>query len=259
MRALRTLGAAGLVGWFLLPLLPLVMWSVVATWQAPAALPQGWGLPGWSAALAAGGPAAAGRSLLLAVVVAMLATTLGGAAALGLTDRALPAPAAVAAVLLAPVALPPLAIALGLDVLLLRLGVPGPVGVVLLLTVAALPYPVWALRVALAGVDPGLLEEARLLGARPAAAVRAVLLPALAPGLAVAALLAFLVGWSDYVVTLAVGGGQWVTLPLLIGSAAAGVGNEPLVAALSVSAVLPPLAAAVAVGRLARRGAVRGR
>ncbi len=254
MRALRWAGAAGLVGWFVLPLVPLLVWSVASVWRAPAALPQVWGLTGWSDAVAAGGPAAAVRSLLLAAAVAVAATVLGGAAAVGLADRRLPAPALVAAVLLAPVALPPVAIALGLDVLLLRLGVPGPVGVGLLLTVAALPYPVWALRVALAGIEPGLAEEARLLGAGPGVAVRRVVLPALAPGIAVAVLLAFLVGWSDYVVTLTVGGGQFVTLPLLIGSAAAGVGNEPVVAALSVSAVLPPLAAGLLVSRLARRG-----
>ncbi len=253
MTLLRGLGLTGLVGWFVLPLVPLVVWSVAAVWRAPAALPQTWGLAGWADAAAGGGPAAAGRSLVLGVVVAVLATGLGGLAAVGLTDRRLPGGAGIAAVLLAPVALPPVAIALGLDVLLLRLGVPGPVGVALLLTVAALPYPVWTLRVALAGLDPALLEEARLLGARPAVAVRRVLLPALAPALSVAVLLAFLVGWSDYVVTLAIGGGQFVTLPLQIGSAAAGVGNEPVVAALSVSAVLPPLAAGLLVGRLARR------
>jgi putative spermidine/putrescine transport system permease protein len=87
---------------------------------------------------------------------------------------------------------------------------------------------------------------------------RRVQLPLLAPAVATAALLAFLVGWSDYVVTLTVGGGRLVTLPLLLGSAAAGVGDEPTVAALAVSAVVPPLAAALLVGRLAR-GRLPGR
>ncbi|MPQ97976.1 ABC transporter permease subunit [Modestobacter sp. I12A-02628] len=252
MTALRRLTGVGLAAWFLLPLVPLVLWAAADVWRAPAALPQQWGSSGWSAAAAAGGWAAAGRSLGLAAVVAVLGTLLGAAAAAALDGGRLRAPRTITALLLAPVALPPLAVALGLDVLLLRLGVPAPVGVVAVLTVAALPYTTYALRVALAGMDRGYAEEARLLGATPAVVWRRVRLPLLAPAVATAALLAFLVGWSDYVVTLTVGGGQLVTLPLLLGSAASGVGDEPTVAALALSAVLPPLAAALLVARLAR-------
>ena len=65
--------------------------------------------------------------------------------------------------------------------------------------------------------------------------------PLLAPALARSAFLAFLVGWSDYIITVMVGGGQIVTLPLITASAASGVGNDALVAALSLAAVVPPV------------------
>jgi putative spermidine/putrescine transport system permease protein len=66
-------------------------------------------------------------------------------------------------------------------------------------------------------------------------------LPLLTPALTVASFLAFLVGWSDYLVTLLVGGGQVITLPMLLGSAASGTGNESVVAVLAVLAIITPL------------------
>ena len=41
-------------------------------------------------------------------------------------------------------------------------------------------------------------------------------------------------------VTLLLGGGQLVTLPILLGSTASGAGNEPTVAALAIATALPP-------------------
>lgn len=251
---LRPVLAAVLVVWFLAPLLPLVLWAGTDRWRWPAALPQDWGFSGFADALLAGGAGAFGRSLLLGAVVAALATPAGALAARALRLGLAPWPRLVSGLLLAPVALPALALAMGLDVVLLRLRVPGPVGVVLVLVVVALPYTTYLMRVAYAGYDVGYEDEARTLGAAPRALRWRVRLPLLAPGLAAATFLAFLVGWSDYVVTLLVGGGQLVTLPVLVASTAAGTGNEPVVAALSVAALLPPVLLLALAGLLGRRG-----
>ncbi len=72
-----------------------------------------------------------------------------------------------------------------------------------MLTVAALPYTTYVMRAAYSGYDHGYDEEARSLGATPRAVLLRVHLPLVAPALAAAAFLAFLVAWSDYVVTLA--------------------------------------------------------
>jgi putative spermidine/putrescine transport system permease protein len=113
------------------------------------------------------------------------------------------------------------------------------------------------MRVAYGAYDFGFEDEARTLGASLRAVSWQVRLPLLAPGLAAAAFLAFLVGWSDYIVTLLVGGGRFVTLPILVASAASGTGNEPTVAALSLSALLPPVVALAAAGALRRALAPR--
>lgn len=258
-RVVPRAGRALLAGWFVLPLVPLVVWAVADRWSAPAVLPQDWGLSGTAAAWSEGAGPALLRSVGLGALVAALATPLGATAGRALTSGALPAAPVVGAVLLAPLVLPPFALALGMDVLLLRLGVPAWAGVTLLLTVAAVPYTTYVMRTAYGAYDRAFEDEARTLGASARQVLRSVWLPLMAPALAASAFLAFLVGWSDYVVTVLVGGGRIVTLPVLVASAASAVGNESQVAVLSLLTALPPIALLLVVGGLGRRGRSRTR
>jgi putative spermidine/putrescine transport system permease protein len=252
----RVIGPAGrlmLLVWFLVPLVPLLLWAVADRWPYPQPLPTEIGADGVEAAFGQGAGPALLRSLVLAAAVAAIATPLGAAAARALTFARVPGRRFVEIVLLAPVAIPPFAVVMGLNVLLLRWRVPGLLGVLLVLVVAAVPYTTYVMRVAYLGHDIGYEEEARTLGASPRAVRWRVHLPLLLPALTVSAFLAFLDGWSDYVVTLLVGGGQIVTLPMLLGATAAGTGNEATVAVLATLAVLCPLAL-FTVAAAVRRG-----
>jgi len=244
--------AAGV--WLLVPLVPLVLWAVTSRWSGDARLPQQWGLRGWAEARDAGAPAALLRSAALGAAVALVATPLGALAGRALGWRLLDRPLVPMLVLLGPVLLAPFAVAMGLDVVALRLGVPPVVAVIAVLSVLAVPYTTFTMRATYLGLDPGLEEQARVLGATGAQARRRVTRPAAALGLLTATGLAFLVGWSDYAVTLLIGGGRLVTGPLLVGSSAAGSGNDPLTAALAVATTLPPLVALGAVLLVTRRG-----
>ena len=247
---------AGLV-WFLLPLLPLVLWALAERWSYPAPWPTRWGLAGWRQALDQGMVAAGVRSALIALTVALLATVAGALAGWALDTRRSRLTRVAEAVLLAPVAVPPFAVVMGLNVVALRAGLPGTVTVVGVLTVAAVPYTTYVMRAAYAGYDRGYEEAARSLGASGRQRLLRVRLPLTAPAVAVAAFLAFLVGWSDYVVTLIVGGGRLVTLPLLVGALSSASGNDAVVAATAVAALAPPLLLLATVGRVARHGAQR--
>ncbi len=257
-RMVRRVVAVVLMVWFALPLLPLVLWSFAESWTFPDPLPAAFGGRSVEAAIAFGALPALGRSLVLGLVVAVAATVIGALAARALTFGAVPGARLVSVLLLAPVALPPFAAVLGVNVVLLRAHVPPTVGVAMVLTVMALPYTAFVMRTAYGAYDRSYEEEARLLGAGRLQVLRRVQLPLIAPALARAAFLAFLVAWSDYIVTLIVGGGEIVTLPLVVASAAAGLGNDAAVALMSLSAIAPPvilLAAVLALGRRGRAGA----
>jgi len=79
-------------------------------------------------------------------------------------------------------------------------------------------------------------------------------LPLLGPGLAVAALFAFLVSWSQYVLTLLIGGGRVITLPILLFAVVSG-GNPTLIAGLALLFAAPPVIAIVLAARALSAGA----
>lgn len=227
--------------WLLLPLAPLILWSIAARWAAPALLPQTYGFAGWQGVWASGAAPALARSAGIGIVVSCVATVVGAAAGRALAWRAGRGTSAAALVLLLPVLVPPFTIAMGLEVQVLRLRIPPVVALAVVLVVLALPYTAYIMRAAYAALDPDLEHQARTLGATRRAAFYTVTVPALRPALVASAGVAFLVGWSDYIVTVVVGGGTVVTLPMLLASALSGSGNEQQAAALALLAVVPIL------------------
>lgn len=140
-----------------------------------------------------------------------------------------------------PTVIPPLAIGMGLNILFLRIGLAGTIaGVVLAHIIPTLPYTIFTLSSAFARFDENYEFQALALGASPWYIFFKVTLRMLAPSLVVATLFAFLISWSQYLLTLLIGGGQVITLPILLFSAASG-GNPSTIAILSLLFIAPPV------------------
>jgi len=152
--------------------------------------------------------------------------------------------------LLAPVIVPGLAVTLGIQVFFIRAGLADTaLGVVLVQLMPAVPYAAIILGGAFANLDVDYERQARALGASPVKVLLFVTVPLLRPALTAAAVFAFLISWSEYVLTFLVGGGQVTTLPLLL-FAAIGASDTTVAAALAVLVVVPPLVLVAAATRL---------
>ena len=73
-------------------------------------------------------------------------------------------------------------------------------------------------------------------------------MPAIMPGLVVAGFFAFIVSWSQYVLTLQIGGGNVITLPVLLVSTASG-GDAAITGALTIVYATPVLVLLVLASR----------
>ncbi len=226
---------------FALPLLLLVPRALADVWRAPAVLPQQWGLRGVEAAFAPG--AEAGTAVLNSTLVALGTTAVALALAWPAGRALVRLPARRRAVwfvlLLAPLLVPTYATGTGLVAWLLRLGLADTlVGIGAAHLVQVLPYVLLALLPAF-GRDLDALEEAaRVGGASRLRALAVVVAPAAAPVVATAALLGFVVSWSQVATSLAVGGG----LPMLPVVALPFARSDPQVAAvLDLVLLVPPL------------------
>jgi putative spermidine/putrescine transport system permease protein len=225
----------------LLPFVPLVFWSVSHRWYFPTIVPDRLSDRAWSYILSERSQVLEGlvTSLTIALTVAFLAAVIGlaGGRALGLyrfRGKRL-----VELVLMAPVIVPAIAVAMGIQVVFIRYSLADTIpGVVLVHLVPTIPY---------ANYDTTFEEQARVLGAGPLRVFLHVTLPAVLPGLVVAAFFAFLISWSEYIMTVLIGGGQVLTLPILL---FAFVGSDPSVAAaLSLFFIAPAIVLMVLTSR----------
>lgn len=252
---LRLLLLAALAVSALAPALLLLVWSLGRDWFYPALLPGAYTAESWRSLLdpSARLAAAAGLSALLAagtgLVAAILALPVGRAIARleGGARRV----AAAAAFL--PVAAPPIALAVGLQVTFLSLGLAGrPIGVLLAHAVPAIGYGALYFLGVFAAWDERVEDAARSLGATPRQVLRHVVLPLLRRPIAEVFALGFLISWTQVPLTLLIGAGAVRTLPVeVLGFVEAG--QDRFAAAGALLLVVPAMVAFTVVGLAARR------
>lgn len=258
----RQLAAAALAAWLLLPFLPLAVWSVAHGWRYPDLWPTTLSGKAWAYTLSdtAGVLESFAQTGFIALSTTLLAALVGIPAGRALGLYRFRGKGLVTALLLAPAILPALAVTFGLHGIFLRLGLTGTTGgVILAHLIPVLPYMTLVMAAVFSAFDTGYEDQARSLGASPTQVFFHVTLPAILPGLLAGALFAFLVSWSQYLLTLAIGGGRVQTLPLVLYSFAAS-GRNDITGAIALLYILPGLAILVVTSRwvTGRNAAVAG-
>jgi putative spermidine/putrescine transport system permease protein len=239
----RNLTAGLLALWLVLPMIPLAIWSVAHGWRFPALLPLEWSGAAWAYALsgASGVGQSIGVTFWIAFCATLLSVLLGVPAGRALGLYQFRGKALVELILLAPIIVPGIAVGLGLQTVFIGLGLTGSVtGVVIVHLIPALPYMTLVMAGVFAGFDMEVEAQASSLGASRWQIWWHVTLPAVLPGIITGALFCFLVSWSQYILTLLIGGGRVITLPLLLFNFA-GAGRNDITGAIALIYILPGL------------------
>lgn len=241
---------------FLAPLLLFAVYTFADGWFFPTPFPQQWSLTFFERAL--DDPRTLGGmwdGMVISIIASILSLLLAFPASWTLGLRKFRGRQLVWLLFFLPTIVPPLAIGMGLNILFLRLGLAGTLfGVSLAHLISTLPYTVFTLSSAFERYDENYEHQALALGASPSQIFFNVTLRMMTPSLVVATLFAFLVSWSQYLLTLLIGGGKVITLPILLFSAASG-GNPATIAIKSLLFVLPPvLVIAFTARELTRHG-----
>lgn len=239
---------AALGALFALPLVALVVRAFADAWRAPALVPQDLGTRGFEAAFDADG--AILLSLAVAALTTVLCLLLAWPAARVLGERRLPRHGLVALAIAMPLLMPPYLAGFGLTEWFIRIGLDGTIaGLVAVHVIFSLPYAILILLSGFTAEVTSLEEMAASAGASHAQRLRWVTIPALGPTLAAAALLSFLVSWSQYGSSLAVGGGRQ-TLPIVM---LPFIRNDPqIAAAFAIVFIVPAVAALLLTARSQR-------
>ncbi len=256
----RSAATVVVLGGVLLPLVPLLIWSFAGQWRYPALLPQQWSGRGVAQLVDPRSHILSGLGLSagIGVAVAVLACLIGFPAGRAVGLYSFRGRRLVQFLLLAPVIVPGLAVTLGVQIFFVRYHLSDSVGgVILVQLMPTVPYAATILAGAFANLDIDYERQATALGAGPLRVLLSVTVPMLRPAITLAALFSFLISWSEYVLTLLIGGGQVQTLPLLL-FAAIGSSDTTSAAALALLIIVPPLLLVAVASRVlsGRNGAV---
>ena len=156
--------------------------------------------------------------------------------------------------------LPQVALMTPLYVLLTILGIRASLlGLMIVYTAFSMPFCIWNMRAAFQAVPQELEEAAFLEGATPSIAFWRVTLPLALPSIAVAALMAFLIGYTEFAIGwLFVERGENVTLAMAV-SGMLGHGQAwSFLAALALLMSLPVVLAFLLLQRYLMRGLLMG-
>ena len=226
-----------------LPLLPLLIWSFSQGWFFPQFIPEQWTFQHWTQVFSPASRVMEGlvQSLAIALTTTMLSLLVGLPAGRAIGLMEFPGKAALKLFLLTPIIVSPLATLMGMQFVLIRLGLNGTLfAVVLVHLMPTIPYMTLVLASVFANFDMGYEIQARSLGASPLQVLSQVTLPLIAPGVVVGALFAFLISWNEFLLTFFVSAGRVFTLPMVLFTLLQG-GNNGLTAAVAITSVVPGL------------------
>jgi putative spermidine/putrescine transport system permease protein len=201
------------------PLLSLVVMAFSLQWPFPQLLPSGLSFH-HLAALMWNNPLlteAVINSLLIALFTTILTLLLVFPAAKAVGVYHFRGKEAIKLLALMPLMVPTATITMGLHFAMIKTGLAGSIlGVVLVHTVFTVPYAFRVLTHVFELVGERHEEQASMLGADWSLILSSVTLPLVMPGVLSAAIMSFIVSFSQYITTFMIGGGRIVTIPMIL-------------------------------------------
>ena len=202
-----------------LPVIVTVLWTVTGRWPWPSLLPETYTTRTLHELFFGSSDlwAILWDSIYIATAVAVLGTIIALLTARATEIYRIRGRKLIGYSAMLPLLVPGTVFAMGIQVILIRMGLGDTItGVILVHLVAALPYCVTIMTDITAAIGNSLEEQAQVLGAGPADAFIHVTLPQLLPGILSSASMAYIISYSQYFTTLLAGGGKVKTLALVM-------------------------------------------
>ncbi|WP_281976273.1 ABC transporter permease [Halobacillus litoralis] len=227
---------------FILPTLILLLQSITQTWRFQSGNgfiftldsfrtllsdPNIWDATGWSAGIGLG----------VLTFNLMIGLSTGKALARLSSKRK----TFMEALLISPILVPVLAIAMGLHLFMIKIGLADTLaGVMIIHLIPTVPYSIRIFHNAYSQLGNLILEQSTILGATPWHQLITVELPLIKPAIRSVTFLTIVIGLSQYAITAIIGGGQVITLPMVF-FPFLNTANTSVLAAFSVWFALIPL------------------
>lgn len=260
-KLIRWIAVISIVVAVLAPIIPQIVWSFVHRWLFPALLPNQWSLEPWQYVFSQSSRVGEGfvNSLLIALLVSFLSILVALPASRAIALHEFRGKGVIEWLLMVPIIVPGVVATMGIHQVFIRLHLTDTfLGVSLIHLIPCIPYMVLVMSSVFANYGTELEDTARSLGASPLRVLWHVTLPGILPGLLVSTMFTFLISWSQYITTVLIGGGNIITLPMVLFPFISG-SNYANAAAISLVFVAPAILVLILTSKqLGRESAVMG-
>ncbi|WMM24626.1 ABC transporter permease subunit [Tissierella sp. MB52-C2] len=207
------------MAFLILPLIVIIIWSFTKIWPWPLIFPKEFGLRGWEYFL---DPKNNSLGVLLysitlstVVTIITLIISIPAGKALGIYE--FKGKKLIEILIFAPIIVPTVAVAMGVHITFLKLGLANTfLGVVLIHLPPCIPYGVRILKNVFEIIGESLELQAKVLGANSFQTFINITLPLIAPGIVSAGTMVFIVSFSQYFLNLLIGGGRVITFSMIM-------------------------------------------
>jgi len=203
----------------ILPLLTIVMWVFTERWAWPDLIPQVFSTRALEAVFRDSKELRQlfFSSMLISLTVAFFSVVIGIMTARALECYEFLGKKVFSFISLLPFLVPATVFAMGVQVAFIKAGLSGTIaGVIIVHLICSLPYAVTLLQDGTRALGTKLEEQARVLGANSWQAFVKVTLPSLFPVMLSAFSMAYIVSFSQYFLTLMIGGGSVKTFAIVM-------------------------------------------
>lgn len=201
------------------PVVVIALWAFTSSWAWPSLVPQSFSARGVAELFSPskGIGLVLARSIGISLAVAVITTAVAALAARALAFYRFPGKELFRFSAVLPFLIPSTVFAMGVQVFFIRAGLADTsAGVVVAHCIVALPYALAILGEVTMAAGSKLEQQARVCGAGPMRAFFEVQLPRIMPGLLSAASISYITSFSQYFLTLLIGGGAVDTFAIIM-------------------------------------------
>ncbi|CEO34981.1 ABC transporter permease [[Clostridium] sordellii] len=201
----------------ILPLGILFIWAITSSWVYPNLIPNEFSLRGFEYILNEENIKVLLNSIFISIVVVIITLIISIPAAKAISLYEFKGKKFFELLILSPIIIPMISVAMGIQLVFIKFGIANTLtGVILINIIPCIPYGVRIIADVYKLIGDKYEIQASMLGAKKIDTLRYVTIPLILPGIIGASSMCFIISFSQYFLTLLIGGGSVITYPLLM-------------------------------------------
>lgn len=200
-----------------MPLSILFIWSISSSWVFPKIIPSEFSIRGFEYILSGENISILVNSIFISIAVVILTMIISIPASKAIALYDFKGKKLFELLVLSPIIIPVISVAMGIQLAFIKMGLANTVlGVIIINVIPCTPYGIKMITDVYKIIGDKYELQANMLGANKIDTLRYITIPLILPGVIGASSMCFIISFSQYFLTLLIGGGSVITYPLIM-------------------------------------------